>query len=124
MFDIGAHLNNTHHTWTNNHNKSRIDYIWTNSFNIQFLLSYNLDNSRTSTLSNHLILTTSWTFPNTFSKSSCFHTGISRRIFDYRAMSSDQWIEFSELSDQLFIQYNIPLSTNTQENINKTWQNI
>lgn len=39
-------------------------------------------------------------------------------------MSSDQWIEFSELSDQLFIQYNIPLSTNTQENINKTWQNI
>ena len=59
MFDIGTHLNNTHHTWTNNHNKSRIDYIWTNSFNIQFFLSYNLDNSSTSTLSDHLILTTS-----------------------------------------------------------------
>ena len=124
MFDIGAHLNNTHYTWTNNHNKSRIDYIWTNSFNIQFLLSYNLDNSGTSTLSDHLILTTSWTFPNAFSKPPRLHTGISRRIFDYKAMSSDQWSEFSELSDQLFVQYNIPLSTNTQENLNKTWQNI
>src|SRR5947209_181734 len=63
MYDIGAHSNNTHYTWSNNTSQSQIDYIWTDQFNIQFLLSYNLDNSQSSTLSDHLILTTTWTFP-------------------------------------------------------------
>ncbi|KAF0534298.1 reverse transcriptase [Gigaspora margarita] len=61
MFDIGAHLNNTHYTWSNN------------------------ISSTTSTY---------------------------------------QWSEFSEHCSNLFIQYNIPLSTDTQENINTTWHKI
>src|SRR5260364_81673 len=97
MFDIGAHYNNTHYTWLNRINQSRIDYIWTDSFNIQFLLFYNMNNSQTSTLSDHLILLTSWTFSNAYSKSSCLHTSISRRIFNYKIISSDQWTEYSDL---------------------------
>ena len=124
MFDIGAHFNNTHYTWSNNSQNSRIDYIWTDSFNIQFLLSYKLDNSHTSTLSDHLILTTSWTFPHAYHKNPRFYTGISRRIFNYKSMSSDQWSEFTELTTRLFTQYKILPSTNIQENINTTWHKI
>ena len=68
MYDIRAHFNNTHHTWSNGSSSSKIDYIWTDQFNIQFLLSYNLDQSNTSTSSDHLILSSSWTFPNAYSK--------------------------------------------------------
>ena len=89
MFDIGAHFNNTHYTWSNNLTHSRIDYIWTDSFNIQFILSYNLDDSQTSTLSDHSILSSSWTFTNAYSKPPHMHTGISQRIFNYKSMSSD-----------------------------------
>ena len=124
MFDIGAHYNNTHYTWSNKINNSRIDYIWTDSFNIQFLLSYNLNNSQTSTLSDHLILFTSWTFPNAYSKPPRLHTGISRRIFNYKTMSSDQWTEYSDLLSQLFTKNQVPLSTNTQESIDTTWHKI
>ena len=34
MFDIGAHFNNTHYTWSNGSRSSCIDYIWTNIFNV------------------------------------------------------------------------------------------
>ncbi|CAG8847986.1 19502_t:CDS:1, partial [Gigaspora margarita] len=78
----------------------------------------------TSTSSNHLILTTSWTFPNAYSKPQRLHTRISRRIFNYKATSTDQWSEFSEHCSNLFIQHNIPLSIDTQENINTTWYKI
>jgi len=124
MFDIGAHFNNTHYTWSNNLAHSRIDYIWTDSFNIQFILSYDLDNSQTSTLSDHSILFSSWTFPNAYSKPPRMHTGVSRRIFNYKSMSTDQWTEFSECITQLFLQHNIPLSVNTHENIDTTWHKI
>ena len=124
MFDIGAHFNNTHYTWSNNLSHSRIDYIWTNSFNIQFLLSYHLDNSLTSTHSDHLILTTSWTFPNAYSKPQRYHTGISRRIFNYKSTSPDQWTEFSDFTTQLFNQHNIPISTDTQQSIDTIWHKI
>ncbi|CAG8854154.1 8476_t:CDS:1, partial [Gigaspora margarita] len=36
-------------------------------------------------------------------------------------ISTDQWSEFSEYCTNLFIQHNISLSTNIQENINTTW---
>ena len=39
-------------------------------------------------------------------------------------MLSDQWTEFSELITQLFLQHNIPSSTNTHENIDTTWHKI
>ncbi|CAG8852996.1 43601_t:CDS:1, partial [Gigaspora margarita] len=35
-----------------------------------------------------------------------------------------QWSEFSECCSNLFIQHNIPLLTDTQENINTTWYKI
>ena len=124
MFDIGAHLNNTHHTWSNNSSSSRIDYIWTNSFNIQFLLSFEIDNSKSSTLSDHFILTTSWTFPNAYSKPPRLHTNISRRIFDYKSTTNDQWTEFAELTSNLVSQHNIPLTTQTQESIDTTWHKL
>ncbi|CAG8856739.1 16923_t:CDS:2, partial [Gigaspora margarita] len=69
MFDIEAHFNNIHYTWSNN-------------------ISSN--NSYTSTSSDHLILTISWTFPNAYSKPQRLHTGISHRIFNYKATSTDQ----------------------------------
>ena len=124
MFDVGAHFNNTHFTWSNNTTSSRIDYIWTNMFNTQFLLSYNLEDSKTSTLSDHLILSTSWTFPNAYSKPPRIHTNISRRIFDYKATSNNQWSEFSELTTQLIEQCHIPLSVNTSESIDTTWHKL
>jgi endonuclease/exonuclease/phosphatase family metal-dependent hydrolase len=77
MYDIGAHFNNTHHTWSNQTSRSRIDYIWTDQFSIQFLLSYKLDNSSTSTFSDHLILISNWTFSNAYSRSLYKHTNIS-----------------------------------------------
>jgi len=90
MFDLGAHVDNKHFTWSNNTSHSRIDYIWTDSFNIQFFLSYKLDDSNTSTLSNHSVLISTWTFTNAYSKPSHFHTGISHRIFNYKAMLTDK----------------------------------
>ena len=82
MYDLGAHTCNTQHTWSNNTTSSRIDYIWTDTFNLQFFVSYKLDNSQTSTLSDHKILTSTWVFSNAFSKLPCHKTGISRRIFN------------------------------------------
>ena len=124
MFDIGAHFNNTHFTWSNNTKSSRIDYIWTNTFNIQFLLSYNLDNSKTCTLSDHLILSTSWTFPNAYSKPPRLHTNISRRIFDYKATSCEQWLKFSELTTRLLVRSHVPTTIDTNESIDTTWHKI
>ena len=124
MYDIGAHCNNTHYTWTNNSRSSRIDYVWTNTFNIQFLLSYYLDDSKTSTLSDHLILLTNWTFPNAYSKPPRLHTNISRRIFNYKSTSNDQWQEFAELVTLLITQHHIPLTTDTQENLDTTWHKL
>ena len=124
MFDIGAHFNNTHSTWSNNTKSSRIDYIWTNTFNIQFLLSYNLDNSKTCTLSDHLILSTSWIFPNAYSKPPRLHTNISRRIFDYKATSCEQWLKFSELTTWLLVWSHVPTTIDTNKSIDTTWHKI
>ena len=90
MFDIGAHSDNLHYTWTNNTNFSRINYIWTNTFNIQFLLKYSLDNSSTSTLSDHLILHTSWIFSNAYNKQPQLRSQIQRTIFNYKETTEEQ----------------------------------
>ena len=90
MFDLGAHVDNKHHTWSNNISQSRIDYIWTDSFNIQFFHSYKLDDSNSSTLSDHSILISTWTYTNAYSKPPRHHTGISCRIFNYKAMSPEK----------------------------------
>ena len=116
MFDLGAHVDNKHFTWSNNTSHSRIDYIWTDSFNIQFFLSYKLDDSNTSTLSDHSILTSTWTFTNAYSKPSHHHTGISCKIFNYKAMSTDKWTEFSDL-----LSHNLSLhNTSLNSDINKS----
>ena len=124
MFDLSAHVNNKHFTWSNNTSHSRIDYIWTDSFNIQFFLSYNLDDSNTSTLSDHSILTSTWTFTNAYSKPPRHHTGISRRIFNYKAMSIDKWSEFSDLLSHNLSLYNILLNSNTNKRIKTIWHKI
>jgi ribonuclease HI len=124
MYDIGAHFNNTHYTWSNQNSMSRIDYIWTDQFNIQFLLSYKLDSSTTSTLSDHLILMSNWTFSNAYSKPLRKHTNISRRIFNYKAMTNEKWLEYNELTAQLISQNNTPLDTQTDESIECTWHKI
>jgi len=124
MYDIGAHFNNTQHTWSNNISSSRIDYIWTDQFNIQFLLSYKLDSSNTSTLSDHSILSSSWTFPNAYSKPPRYHTGISRRIFNYNTMTSDNWTDFSNLLTSNLNSHNTPLTPQCHESIKTTWHKI
>jgi hypothetical protein len=124
MYDLGAHTNNTHYTWSNNTSQSRIDYIWTDTFNIQFLLSYNLDNSQTSTSSDHSILLSSWTFTNAYSKPPRYHTGISRRIFNFKNMSSEEWTEFSDLLAHNLNLHRTPLNIETNESIDTTWHKI
>ena len=117
MYNIGAHFDNTHHTWSNNSSSSRIDYIWTDQSTIQFLLSYNLDSNNTSTLSDHLILLSSWTFPNTLSKFPRHHTDISHRVFNYKAIESDKWTEFSDLLTSKLNLHNTPLTTHSHETL-------
>jgi len=124
MYDIGAHFNNKHSTWSNNTSSSRIDYIWTDQFNIQFLLSYSLDNSQTSTSSDHLILTSTWTFPHAYSKPLRKHTGISRRIFNYKAMSTENWESFADTLSQQLLQHKTPTNSATDESIETTWHKI
>src|ERR1051325_1949880 len=124
MFDLGAHANNKHFIWSNNTSQSRIDYIWTDSFNIQFFLSYNLDDSNNSTLSNHSILLSSWSFTNAFSKPPHYHTGICRRIFNYKAMLLEKWTEFSDLLTQKLNLHNTLLDYNINESIETTWHKI
>ena len=124
IFDIEAHFNHTQPTWSNGTQSSRIDYIWTNTFNIQFLLDYNLDNSKTSTLSDHLILSSSWIFSNAYSKPPRLRTNISRRIFDYKATSNEQWSEFSELTTRLIRRSNISLTPDGFESIDTSWHKL
>src|ERR1041385_8049393 len=124
MFDLGVYIDNKHYTWSNNTSHSRIDYIWTDSFNIQFFLSYKLDDSNTSTFSDHSILISTWTFTNAYSKHPRYHTGISCRIFNYKAMSTDKWTEFSDLLSHNLSLHNTPLNSDTDESIETTWHKI
>jgi hypothetical protein len=124
MYDLGAHVDNKHYTWSNNNSQSRIDYIWTDSFNLQFFISYSLDDSSYSTSSDHSILLSSWSFTNAFSKPPRYHTGISRRIFNYKAMSPEKWTEFSDMLSQKLNSHNTPLDHNTNESIETTWHKI
>lgn len=124
MYNVGAHFDNTHYTWSNNTYSSRIDYIWTDQFNIQFLLLYKLDTSDTSTRSDHLILNTSWTFPNAYSKCSHLHTGISHHVFNYKDMTSENWSEFLDLLSTKLNQHQTPLSLQTAESIDTIWHKI
>jgi endonuclease/exonuclease/phosphatase family metal-dependent hydrolase len=124
FYDIGLHFNNTQHTWSNQTSSSRIDYIWTNQTNIQFLLSFNLESSQTSTLSDHLILLTQWTFPNAYSKPSRKHTKISRRIFNYKIMTQELWEDFANSVTHQINSHKTPLSTDTTESIETTWHKI
>jgi hypothetical protein len=124
MYDIGAHFNNKHSTWSNNTSSSRIDYIWTDQFNIQFLLSYSLDNSQTSTFSDHLILSSTWTFPHAYSKPLRKHTGINRRIFNYKTMSTENWESFANTLSQKLLLHKTPIDNETHESIETTWHKI
>src|SRR6185436_9662410 len=124
MYDIGAHFNNKLSTWSNNTSSSHIDYIWTDQFNIQFLLSYSLDNSQTSTSSDHLILSSTWTFPHAYSKPLRKHTGISRRIYNYKAMSTEDWESFADTLSQQLLLHKTPINNETDESIETTWHKI
>ena len=89
-----------------------------------FLLSYNLESSQTSTFSDHLILLTQWTFPNAYSKPSRKHTNISRRIFNYKIMTQEFWEDFANSITYQLNTHKTPLNTNTTESIETTWHKI
>ncbi|RIB30890.1 DDE superfamily endonuclease-domain-containing protein [Gigaspora rosea] len=95
ILDLADFTQNLQYTWHRNRLGSRIDYIWSNDSIIPYLNNFHLDNSASSTNSDHEILVSNWTFPFTFSK-----------------------------PQHNLNQNNTPLTTSTTESLEKTWHKI
>src|SRR6185295_10861778 len=50
--------------------------------------------------------------------------GIIHKIFNYKAMLTDKWTEFSDLLSHNLSLHNTPLNSNTNESIETTWHKI
>jgi hypothetical protein len=77
MYDLADHTNNLQNTWHSTRYQTRIDYIWAHDALIPYLNEFKLDNSSSSTNSDHQILISTWIFP--FAATKARHKSKSKR---------------------------------------------
>jgi endonuclease/exonuclease/phosphatase family metal-dependent hydrolase len=63
MYDLADYTDNLQNTWHSSRYQTKIDYIWAHDALIPHLHEFKLDNSSSSTNSDHQILTSTWVFP-------------------------------------------------------------
>src|SRR5690242_13546258 len=103
---------------------STIDYIWANHSILRYLTSFIIDDSDTSSRSDHKILISSWTFSYAFIGKHRATTKTRRRIFLYKNMNNEQWQIYSDqISSNLRVN-KTPLSIDISESLECTWHKI
>ena len=123
LYDLANYSNNTHSTWQSTRYQNRIDYIWANDSLISYLHKFELDNSLSSTNSDHQILISTWKFPFAISKirnkNRC-----KRRTYNYKSMTKENWEEFTNQVKTNMTDYRVPTTTDTTESLEHTWHKI
>ena len=90
MYNLATHTQSLTTTWQNSRFQSCIDYIWVYDSIIRYLTSFHLEDSDTSTRSNHKILISLWTFPYALFGKQRHQTRTCRRVFLYKNMINEQ----------------------------------
>src|SRR6185295_5680444 len=123
MYDLADYTDNLQNTWQSSRYQTKIDYIWAHDALIPHLHKFKLDNSSSSTNSNHQILTSTWVFP--FATTKIRHKSKSkRRIFNYKIMSREDWNNFTDQIDSNMIQHKVPTLMNITNSLENTWHKI
>ena len=122
MYDLASYTNTLDHTWSSNRYSSRIDYIWAAQPIIPYLTTFYLDDPSSSTHSDHQILISQWSFP-TCQQPKHKHRN-KRRTFNYKAMTTEKWEDFTNQINHYIQYHHIPLNTTTTESLEKTWHKI
>ena len=64
MYNLTLHTASSSPTWQNSRSCSEIDFIWAYYTILTYLISFNIDDTDNSSLSDHKILTARWSFPH------------------------------------------------------------
>src|SRR5260364_170524 len=124
FIDLSTHTQSLASTWRRAAQHSQIDYIWAYSPLISYLLGFNLDDPKTSTLSDHKILTSQWSFPYAYIGQPKHKSKSRRRIFNYKLMDTEKWQNFADQIMTNLRQNRAPIETQTTETLENTWHKI
>ena len=95
MYNLASHSNSSSPTWHSSRYSSEIDFIWAYHTILTYLTSFSTDDADSSSLSDHKILISRWSFLYA-QHGQCRHkTRTRRRVFNYKIMSDTKWEEFS-----------------------------
>ena len=115
MYDLVSHTQSLTNTWQSSQFQSRIDYIWANHSIIRYLTSYYTDDPKTSTDSDHKILTSSWSFPYAYSGKRRSATKTRKRTFLYKKMNEELWQLYTDQVSTNLSSNNTSTTINTTE---------
>ena len=124
MYDLAAHTQSLTNTWQSSRFQSQINYIWANYSIIRYLTSYYTDDPKTSTDSDHKILTSSWSFPYAYSGKRRSATKTRKRTFFYKKMNEKLWQLYTDQVSTNLSSNNTPTTVNTTESLEATWHKI
>ena len=124
MYNLAAHTNSSSSTWHSSRYSSEIDFIWAYHTILTYLTSFNIDDTDSSSLSDHKILISRWSFPYALHGQRRHKTRTRRRIFNYKAMNTTLWEEFANQVNTNLHSNRTPSSTDTVESLETTWHKI
>ncbi|CAG8834628.1 12802_t:CDS:1, partial [Cetraspora pellucida] len=100
-----------------------IDYILADDLLISYLYKFKLDNSLSSTNSDHQILISTCKFSFTISKARDKNR-CKRRTYNYKVITKENCEEFSNQVKTNMIEYQVPTTTDTTKSLEQTWHKI
>ena len=124
MYNLAAHTSSSSPTWRSSRYSSEIDFIWSYHTILTYLTSFETDDTNANSLSDHKILISRWVFPYALQGQRRHKTRTRRRVFNYKAMDSAKWEDFSNQVHNNLLSNSTPLSPDTDESIEATWHKI
>ena len=124
MYNLASHSNSSSPTWHSSRYSSEIDFIWAYHTILTYLTSFSTDDADSSSLSDHKILISRWSFPYAQHGQRRHKTRTRRRVFNYKIMSDIKWEEFSNQVNSNLNLNSTPSSTHTSESLETTWHKI